>query len=409
MPLIPTPVVDKNGRATTVHKRSGSSAVSGKTLSSAKPTVTRSSKAKIDQPYAHPVEAGFPLNRFGIVLNEMRPHLALDRESVAKGNRTIQVTSREIYSWVSKGLTARDGIYLSYFKIVPEELEQVTSRLAAMGQGPEKFRPKPWADAILAADIDHEAVLAAFANGLSQYDLDEMPPENAPGTILAYGYKVLSKTDLVNKVRDGKVSWDDIKAIGVSRAAKYEWTIADALSGYAAERGPHPLDYATLGDIIKDAEKHPRTSISSRNIVPTEMLISSHATLYRKFGEKFWDLHMPETFDHVERLTGAQDDLIGCTMYCDEVIHEVRSDPGIVESVISARNGRSNRTPGGSYTGQYPEQRDPEWNFGELVEFRAAGLTVDQCVYALTKGLTPERAKGVLDEGIPLAVNEGWL
>jgi len=406
MSLIPTRVVDKNGRATTVHKRSGSSAVNGKSLSSAKPTVSTASKAKIDQPYAHPVDNGFPVSRFGIVLNEMRPHLALKIEDLQKHKKKITVTTRGIYSWVRRGFSARDGIYLSYFQITPDEAGQIINRLEAMGQGRQKLYPKPWVDNMFAADIDHEAMLSAIENGLTHHDLDEMPPENAPSAILAYGYKGFSKTELAAKVRDGKVSWDDIKSIGVSRATKHEWIITNAMSDYA-QVGPHALDYVTLGEIIRDAEKRPRLGYDG-GPVPAESTIGLHTRFYRMIGPKFWELNMPETIDRVERLAGTEDDLVGYVMYCDETMHKVRSEPGILEAVINTR-GRSRNHAGGSYVGQYPDQRDSDWNFKELVDFRDAGLTVDQCVYALTKGLTPERAKGMFSEGIPLAVNDGWL
>jgi hypothetical protein len=410
MSLIPTRVVDKNGRATTVHKRSGSSAVQNKTLSAAKPAIGGAGKvSKIDQKFSHKVDAGFAFSRFGIVLNEMRPDLALDPNSILDEKNTINFSSREVYSLARHGFAPRDCIYMAHFQLTPEEAFAVRDRLAVMGhEAHGKFTEKPWMDAMLDADIDHRDLLKAYDNGLTQHDLQEMPPENAPDTITAYGYKGFSKTKLAEKVRDGKVSWDEIKLIGVSRATKYEWTISNIMDRRTKEN-QHSMTYAILSEIIKDAEKKPRTTLDSRTPAKTENLISSHSQYYAMVGEQLWDLHMPEVLDNLSRIIEAKSDLSGYAGYCDEVIHRVRSSPGTAESVISANGGKSKNGVGGSYAGQYEEQRDPVWNFHTLVQYRDAGLSVDECVYALSKGLTPERAQGVLQEGIPLAVNEGWL
>jgi hypothetical protein len=271
-----------------------------------------------------------------------------------------------------------------------------------------RFYEKPWMDAMLDADIDHRDLLKAYENGLSAHDLEEMSPENAPDTITAYGYKGFSKTKLAEKVRDGKASWDDIKLIGVSRATKYEWTISNIMDRQTKDN-QHAMTYLTLSEIIKDAEKKPRTTLGSRLPTKTDNLISNHAECYAIVGERFWKFHMPEVLDCLSRITDAKGDLPGYADYCDEVIHRVRSSPGLAESVISANGGKAKNGVGGSYTGQYKEQRDPAWNFHTLVQYRDTGLSVDECVYALSKGLTPERAQGVLQEGIPLAVNDGWL
>lgn len=410
MSLIPTRVVDKNGRATTVHKRSGSSAVQNKTLSAAKPALGGAQKCtKVDKKFSHKVDAGFTTSRFGIVLNEMRPEMALDPNSILDEKNTVNVSSREVYSLARYGFAPRDCIYFAHFNVTPEEAFSVKARLAVMGHETSgKFREKPWMDAMLDADIDHGDLLKAYGNGLSQHDLEEMPPENAPDTIAAYGYKGFSKTTLARKVRDGQVSWEDIKLIGVARATKYEWTISNVMDRSTKDY-PHAVSYATLSEIIKDAEKKPRTSLESKNMEKTENLISYHARYYGMVGERFWELHMPEVLDNLGRMPSAKDDLSGYAVYCDEVIHRVRSSPGIAEAVINANDGRGRNSPGGSYAGQYEDQRDPFWNFHTLVEYRDAGLSIDESVYALSKGLTPERAQGVLQEGIPLSVNEGWL
>jgi hypothetical protein len=412
MNLIPTPVVDKNGRATTVHKRSGSAAVSTKKLAAIKPVGSRAAKkTKVDEPFSYTVHKDFALSRFGIILNELRPELALDRNSLLKDKSTIEVTSRDVYSLARHGLIVRDCIYLAHFKITPDEAIAIAQKLATMEHDRgAKVRPRPWIDHMIAADIDHRTLLAAYENGLTADDLHEMPPENAVGTIMAYNSKTFSKTDLIKYVRDGKVSWDDIKKIGATRAAKYEWTIWDAMtSPVALKKGDHELTYDTLGDIIRDAEKKQRTRFDDRAASDVPSTITLHSALYRMVGEKFWDFHVPEIIDRVSWVQEARSDLLGYAAYCDEVIHKVRSEPGVAESIIEASGGKSKRNTSGTYEGQYPEQRDPAWKLHELVEYRRLGLSVDECITALQKGLSPDRAKGVMHAGIALPVSEGWL
>lgn len=414
MSLIPTHVVDKNGRATTVHKRSGPSVSESNALKNAKPKIQRAPKKmltpKVDEPFRYTIDKEFAASPFGIILNRLRPDLKLDRNDLRFAN-DIHVSTREVYSIARYGFSVRDSIYFAHFKLTPEEAMAVADEVQrSRGKGKVKYRERPWMDAMLEADIDHRTLLTAYSNGLSQGDLDEMPVHNAPDAITAYTYKGFSKTALAEGVRDGKVPWDGIKSIGVTRATKNDWTIKLAMERPATSKGPFPLSYETLGDIIKDIEKHPRTSLSDRYQMDAEYFVASHAALYRRAGERFWDFHMPETLEQISRIPGAKEDAVDYALYCDEVIHTVRSNPGIAETVISADKGRSNSRPYGSYAGQYAEdQRDPIWRFHELVAFRDAGLTVDECVHALSQGLDAERAKGVFKEGISIAVSDGWL
>lgn len=403
MSLIPTRVVDKNGRATTVHKRSGSSAVQNKKLSSANPSLGSAQKrSKIDAPFTYEVEQGFTNSLFGSTLNGMKPELALNDKS------RIKVSSRQVYSLARYGFATRDCIYMAHFKLTPEEAFSFSAKLAATGQRTGRFHERPWIDAMLAADMDHFDLLKAYDNGLTQHDLDEMPPENAPDVITAYGYKGFSKTKLAEKVRDGKIAWSDIKLMGVSRATKHEWTIVHAMDRNI-KGGEQNMTLPILNEIIRDAEKRPRNTLDSSSPLKPEVLIERHTECYLAVGDKFWDLHMPEVIDPLGRIVEAKKDLSGYAGYCDDVIHRVRSSAGLAESVISANGGKSKSYVAGSYPGQYGEQRDPVWNFATLVMYRDAGLSVDECVYALSKGLHPDRAQGVLREGVPLAVNDGWL
>lgn len=412
MNLIPTRVVDKNGRATTVHKRSGSAIAAPTKLSAVKPSLRGGKKkpaSKIDAPFTYNVHAAFSGTRLGNYLNKKYPDRSLEKPDMS--DTPVEVNTRDVYRIARHGLQVRSAIHLAHYGVTEDEALNLAENLKRAGYGDDLplERPNPWMDVMLEADIDHNTLLSAYENGLSKYDLDEMPPSNAADAIRAYSYKGFSKTRLAERVRSGAYSWADIQSIGVTRATKNEWIITETLSRFNYLEGSHEVTLPVIGDMLRDIEEKPRTTLESGREEALNNKLYGLSDVYRVVGEETFSMHMPEIALALRHTGLKGNDLAEAALYCDEVVHKVRSNQNLSDAVIAANNGHRYRSKRGTYKGQYEDGDDPVWHFPVLLEYKNAGLSADQCVDALVSGMSPERAAEAIQTGIASSMTEGWL
>lgn len=416
MGLVKTPIVDKNGRLTTVHKRSGEPTVSSSRLASVKPKLSPAPKKpkphQMDRIFSMNADAGFEKSHLGAILNSMYPDKAIDSGSIF--NKEICVTSREIYAVARHGVNIREAATLAHFGI--KDLDGIK---AVVARGGKEFKspPAPWIDALNENDIDIFALHASMANDMDISVLKNRDPELVADIVRAYGYKSLKGTGIPELVAEGMIDWDDIQEVGVSRCSKNEWSVKNFLDR-RTPRTAGTISYPYLPTerfkaAVIETEKRPRKTNftwKQRDENASDQIVT-YARSYEYLGEDIDDVHMPEIVLALnkEELVEPEQDHLALVMHCDEVIHRVRSDRKLSTEI--GRHIGMDRTYG-AVMDEYAAGTgavEPIWNVKELAEYHERGLSVDETVEALQRNLKPAQAEGVFRSGVAASVSDGWL
>lgn len=145
--LIPTPVVDKNGRQTTVHKRSGAPAPSARSLAGAKPSLGGNAAPTKRKSDSKIVTVPYSIGEYSVEPNT-RPDSFLARagltEAATYGKSVTDSTSMtvgEMYEFIRLGITKHEAAYLMRDGATLEELQQNPEFMAALPGTLAETRP----------------------------------------------------------------------------------------------------------------------------------------------------------------------------------------------------------------------------------------------------------------------------
>lgn len=414
MGLVKTPIVDKNGRRTTVLKSSGTPTGASTTLASVKPKLSpapkRAKPHQMDRVFTMNVDSSFQNSHLGAVLNSMYPDKRLESGSIINGE--VRVTSREIYAVARHGLDIREAATVAHFGI--NDLDGVKAVVERSGNVFDR-PPTPWVDVLDENDIDIFALHESMANGLNYGSLGSCNPEVVADLVRVYGYKSLANTGVPELIREGKIDWRDVQEIGVTRSAKNIWVVKEYLDR-KSERSPAAISYPYMPtDRVKAAiietEKRPRdSSFTWQTREQADGQVVAYSRAYEYLGDDIDNFHMPELVLALSKEgLMPEDDCLPLVSFCDDLIHRVRSDRDLSMEIMANLGGDKTY---GAVVDEYATGTgavEPAWKLADLADFHERGLSVAESIDALRTGMSPAEAEGVYRANVAAPIADGWL
>lgn len=318
--LIPTAIVDKNGKHTVVHKSLAGTNPASKALAGAAPKLDGSTKKRSPKPFAPSKKQ---LEQNGIVQRIYRsmvdPQLSgavetsLGRELGGSWSPLIRITDVEGYGVISAVDTVQNALALmaagirsadeAYDFLTENNLEHIAREENPLIQGALERRIS------LVSFIDFDANF----NGIT-----EMTPEVHLDTAEAHSSPSLRELpEIVHGIRDETISLQDVKDVGITTLSKAEtrFQIPEILKGikagtknYTAKQLGNALKKSTdsmmeytmirmlqkYGGDVADSIKYPNVVSNMHDVGRKDGLSEDEMQAAAVYGDKF----MQQTYLH---------------------------------------------------------------------------------------------------------------
>lgn len=221
--------------------------------------------------------------------------------------------------------------------------------------------------------------------------------------------RTFSETEMSESVWAGSVSWDFIKSVGISNVRQFGSEIIPYADELTAEQFKSGIALVRSGSNVVPGRSYSMSRIDEFNetvyamlrIGPETPLSMRAPGLFREMNQKGLLLDLPD------------DQKALASKFADDLIHRIRETGAEVGELVE--------TTGRDKLKGYPApiKSGPAWDtktykeyappIKDIVEFFKAGISVDDTITYMSRGINAEKARGLIDDNIAAPVSDGWL
>lgn len=420
--LIPTPIVNKNGVSTTVHKRTGVIMPSLKSLESLKPTLggTKPKSRKIvGDPFLDrsvTVKAGGDLPRNGIIMSN--PDM-FESEMIRRGfnlyawrRSDMEMTNRELYSYLRFGVDAVEAVALKGIGVSPEDLpndetlsQSLPGSISRITRGRREtiIQNVQAVEAMEAAKVPALKAVKALESGLQdghlngRFDIKQLVDlfsKYKYGVAIGDHQKVESSA-VIDSVLSGDIPIEMTKNHTRMLLSRMEHEFNQG--GASRTHIEHVRDAVTPEEFIRIASVGIRRTHTKQPVFDTYRLMQEH-------GDEVLDLMRPAMVE-LERNNGEPYGLRGA-----QFLHTITElTDGDTDIDVNDRYGDWQWDTQGE-TDRITNRKKVTMVGDDLLKLMDAGISADDAYNLMyKKGMGLEQILVAVESGSPMALAEGAL
>lgn len=400
--LIPTPIVDVNGRSTTVHKRPASESPGNRTLAAAKPLLkAHSAPSVMDETVV--IKGGTLLQQNSII---MRNRGYFESDYIQNGESgyewrkdDVEISNGELYEYLMFGIDPVEAAVFHQMNFKPEWFEsddELNHRPPGSVKYNEKQDPTNALERIRDVvtrlrDKGIPAQLAAtmVANGASAWNVTHAKISTEQLCDLLGKWRVDGSSNsadniMMREIIDGRIPFE---LVGMNSR--------NDLVRYSKERQSFVAKGRLNGLQEEDPEKYLRVASKAIKSMPGDAPVTDLFRLVDRFGDGVLELKHPKLADWA--LNGGYFGIEGAK-YVEEVQKLLTKSKSKVVG-----DWKSSTEVGFKYQPSDLEARD-------LMKLRDAGAPPEQAVDLLVdRGLNITQALSVVQDGVLVALADGAL